>query len=49
MKKTHLLTKPTRVEDIDFYELDNEPSQRWNQRAERMRIRNYRRLRHQEA
>ena len=49
MKKTHLLTKPTRVQDIDFDDLDDDLNQKWYARAERSRIRSYRKLRHQES
>ncbi len=49
MKKTHLLTKPTRVQDINFDDFDEALDTRGSERAERSRIRSYRRLRHQEA
>lgn len=49
MKKTHLLTKPTRIQDIDFYDFEDDYDTQTNNRAERSRIRSYRKLRHQES
>lgn len=49
VKKTHLLTKPTRVQDINFDDLDDGIDTRWSEKAERSRIRSYRKLRHQES
>jgi hypothetical protein len=49
VKKTHLLTKPTRVQDINFDDLDDGMDARWTDRAEKSRIRSYRKLRHQES
>ena len=49
VKKMHLLTKPTRIQDINFDNLDDDADTRGTERAERSRIRNYRKLRHQEA
>lgn len=49
VKKTHLVTKPTRVQDINFDDLDDSMDTRWSERAERSRIKSYRKLRHQEA
>jgi hypothetical protein len=49
VKKTHLLTKPTRVQDINFDDFDEGLDTRGSERAERSRIRSYRKLRHQEA
>lgn len=49
VKKTHLLTKPTRVQDINFDDLDDGVDTRWSDRAEKSRIRSYRKLRHQES
>jgi len=49
VKKTHLLTKPTRVQDINFDDLDDGIDTRWQERTEKSRIRSYRRLRHQES
>ena len=48
LKKTHLLTKPTRIQDINFDDLDDGIDTRGTERAERSRIRSYRKLRHQE-
>lgn len=48
MKKTHLLTKPTRVQDINFDDLDDGVDSRWDSRAEKNRIKSYRKLRNQE-
>ena len=45
MKKAHLLTKPTRIQDIDFDELVEEYDPRASERAERFRVRSYRKLR----
>jgi hypothetical protein len=49
VKKTHLLTKPTKVQDIDFDDFEDNFDSRGTERAERSRIRSYRKLRHQEA
>lgn len=49
MKKTHLLTKPTRVQDINFDDLDDGIDTRWTDRAEKSRVRSYRKLRRQES
>ena len=49
VKKTHLLTKPMKVQDIDFDGLDDGFDARWSARAERSRIKSYRKLRHQES
>ena len=49
VKKTHLLTKPTRVQDINFEDLDDGIDTRWSDRAEKSRIKSYRKLRHQES
>lgn len=49
VKKTHLLTKPTRVQDINFDELDDDFTTQWSERAEKSRIRAFRKLRHQES
>jgi hypothetical protein len=49
VKKTHLLTKPMRVQDINFDDLDENLDTRGVQRAERSRVRSYRKLRRQEA
>jgi hypothetical protein len=49
VKKTHLLTKPTRVQDINFDDLDDGIDTHWSDRAEKSRIKSYRRLRHQES
>jgi hypothetical protein len=49
VKKTHLLTKPTRVQDINFDDLDEGVDTHWSDRAERSRVRSYRKLRRQES
>lgn len=49
MKKTHLLSQPTRIQDINFDDFDEGIDTRGIERAERSRIRSYRKLRHQEA
>lgn len=49
VKKTHLLNKPMRVQDIDFDQLDDGFDARWTEKAERSRVRSYRKLRHQES
>jgi hypothetical protein len=49
MKKMHLLTKPTRVQDINFDDFEDGLDTKGSERAERSRVRSYRRLRHQEA
>lgn len=49
MKKRHLLTKPTRVQDINFDDLDDGVDTKWSMRAERSRVRSYRKVRRQEA
>jgi hypothetical protein len=49
VKKTHLLTKPTPVQDIDFYDLDEGFDTKAAARAEKSRIRSYRKMRHQES
>jgi hypothetical protein len=49
VKKTHLLTKPTRLQDINFDDLDDGIDSRWSARAEKSRIKNYRRMRNQES
>jgi hypothetical protein len=49
VKKLHLLTKPTRVQDINFDDLDDGIDTRGSERAERSRVRSYRKLRNQEA
>lgn len=49
MKKTHLLTKPTRIQDINFDDFDEGVDARWAERVEKSRIRSYRKLRHPEA
>ncbi|HSH55580.1 MAG TPA: hypothetical protein VK983_02005 [Candidatus Limnocylindrales bacterium] len=49
MKKTHLVTKPTRIQDMNFDDLDESVDSRWTDRAERSRIKSYRKFRRQEA
>lgn len=49
MKKTHLLTKPTRITDINFEDFDDAYDTLGSERAERSRVRSYRKLRHPEA
>jgi hypothetical protein len=49
VKKTHLLTKPTRVQDINFDDLDDGIDTRFSDRVEKSRLRSYRKLRHQES
>jgi len=49
VKKMHLLTQPTRIQDINFEDLDDGADTRGTERAERSRVRSYRKLRHQEA
>lgn len=49
VKKMHLLTQPTRIQDINFEDLDDGADTRGAERAERSRIRSYRKMRHQEA
>lgn len=49
VKKTHLLNRPMKVQDIDFDGLDEGFDARWSARAERSRIKSYRKLRHQES
>ncbi len=49
MKKTHLLTKPTRIQDINFDDLVDGFDPRGTERTERYRVRNYRKLRLPEA
>lgn len=49
MKKTHLLSKPTRIQDIDFDDFEDNFDSKGSNRAERSRIRSYRKLRNQES
>lgn len=49
VKKTHLLTKPTRIQDINFDDLDDGIDTRGAERVERSRIRSYRKLRRAES
>lgn len=45
----HLLTKPIRNQDINFEDFEDGADTKGSERAERSRIRSYRKLRHQEA
>ena len=49
VKKTHLLTKPTRNQDIDFDNFEDNFESMGSGRAERSRVRSYRKVRNQEA
>ena len=49
MKKTHLVTQPTRIEDINFDDFDDGLDTRWSHRIEQFRVKSNRRIRHQEA
>ncbi len=49
LKKTHLLTQPTRIQDINFDDLDDGVDTRGAERVERSRLRSYRKLCHQEG
>jgi hypothetical protein len=49
VKKTHLLSKPTRIQDIDFDDFEDSFDTKGSNRVERSRIRSYRKIRHQEA
>jgi hypothetical protein len=49
MKKFKILTKPTRVKDLSFEELQSGFSNNWELKAERLRARRWRKLKHQLA
>jgi hypothetical protein len=48
VKKRHLLTKPTRVSDINFDDFEDILDTKATSRAERSRVRSYRKIRNQE-
>lgn len=49
MKKTHILTQPTRIQDLNFDDMYDDFNDKGSQRSERLRIRSYRKLRQQES
>lgn len=49
VKKMNVLTQPTRIQDINFDDFDDGIDTRGTARAERSRVRSYRKLRHQES
>ncbi len=46
MKKVHVLSRPTSVEDIDMIETDNFDTN-WDKKADRVRLQKWRRVKHQ--
>ena len=47
MKKNKLLTITTRLTDLSFDDLDNDNTDDWRQKAERLQLRRWRKLKHQ--
>lgn len=47
MKRTHVLRRPMAVEDIDMYEMADENQPSGHSRAEKARLRRWRRVKHQ--
>jgi hypothetical protein len=47
MKRNKVLTQPTRVSELSFDELYDSIAKDWQQKAEKLRIRRWRRLKQQ--
>ncbi len=49
MKKRHLLTQPTRIDDLSFDDLYDDISNDWEGKAERLQVRRWRKIKNQLA
>lgn len=49
MKRVHVLERPMAVEDIDSLDIDDYDKGRNQQRVERIRLRKWRKIKHQAA